>query len=78
MHVVAFGDPRFHLPLVPVLAVAASQARPSCQCGRWVALISCALLAPAWFGQALNYLPFVRLLVAPDGWQSMVSFDDLL
>lgn len=80
LHLITFGDPRFHLPFVPPMAVVATAAwrpgRPSRW--SWLALAACALMAVAWYAQWVHSMPFIRLLIAPGGWQRPVSFDDLL
>jgi hypothetical protein len=82
LHLLSFGDPRFHLPFVPVMAVLATglwRWRQGLAERRAVCLaVSYALMLPAWYGQLRNYLSFLRILSGPDGWQSHVSFDDLL
>lgn len=72
LHVVSFGESRFHLPLVPVLAVAASLGvGPVTSIGKgrlMLAGIVVAGLASAWVGQAPELLDALRALRAPDGW----------
>lgn len=77
MHLLAFGDPRFHLPLVPLLAVAAPYASLRHRSAIGASLATCALLAPAWYAQAAHYMPFLRLLMLPGGSSSPLSFDAL-
>jgi 4-amino-4-deoxy-L-arabinose transferase-like glycosyltransferase len=82
MHLVSFGDPRFHLPFVPVLAVLATGL------ARWqhggvpwrgvVAAIVMLLLALVWREQLAVYWAALIRLTAPGGWNSQLSFDDLL
>ena len=78
----AFGEPRFHLPFVPVLAVlAAGLASWRGGVHRWRAVAAVALLlflAGVWSAQLANYLPFLRQMAEPDGWRRQLSFDDLL
>ncbi|MFN7979290.1 MAG: hypothetical protein U0P30_14230 [Vicinamibacterales bacterium] len=77
MHIATFGDPRFHLPLVPLLAIAATHAKRIDRRALVATALACALLAPAWYAQAVNYMPFVRLLMTPGASHSPVSFDAL-
>lgn len=80
LHLATFGDPRFHLPFVPLMAVVA--AGPGAGGGRprgtWIAIAVSALMAAAWYAQLDHSMPIIRLLIAPGGWQRPVSFDDLL
>lgn len=72
LHVASFGESRFHLPLVPVLAVAASLgAGPLAAAGRGrlvAAALVVAALAVAWTAQAPELLEALTALRAPDGW----------
>lgn len=82
LHLLSFGDPRFHLPLVPPMAVlCAGVARIPRDVPRWrglcLAALFVAMLAP-WSAQLGNYWRFIPTLTAPDGWQSNLPFDDLL
>lgn len=82
LHLLSFGDPRFHLPFVPVMAVLATRSgrSPRTMAPRR-ALCLAALFArmlPAWHAQLSNYLDHLPILAAPGGWRSHVSFDDLL
>lgn len=82
MHVLSFGDPRYHLPLVPLLAVMVtglfraangfSRARAS------IAAAIVALLMTAWYSQLATYSSTLHRLSQPDGWHSHLSYDDLL
>jgi 4-amino-4-deoxy-L-arabinose transferase-like glycosyltransferase len=82
MHIFTFGDPRYHLPMVPVLAVLATGM------ARWtngisplrlaVAAVVLALLAIAWWTHLTTYWAALVRLVAPDGWRSQLAYDDLL
>lgn len=80
LHLATFGDPRFHLPFVPLMAVMAATPRVGGVDARWrwVAIAVCALMAVAWYAQLDYSMPIIRLLIAPGGWQRPVSFDDLL
>lgn len=71
LHVVSFGESRFHLPLVPVLAVAASLGHGPVANAGWGRLLlaaTCvAALAAAWTGQAPELLAALARLSAPGG-----------
>lgn len=71
LHVVSFAESRFHLPLVPVLAVAASLgAGPLAEAPRLrtvAALVVVALLSLAWVGQAPELTSALSRLRAPGG-----------
>lgn len=71
LHVVSFGESRFHLPLVPLLAVAASLGHgPLSNAGvsRLVAAaVVVGLLAVAWTNQAPELVSALLRLRAPDG-----------
>lgn len=72
LHVVSFGESRFHLPLVPLLAVAASLGHgPVANAGGGRLLVAAAFVAAlgmAWTGQAPELLAALARLSAPDGW----------
>ncbi len=82
MHTLTFGDPRYHLPMVPVLAVLATGM------ARWrngvsplrlaLAGAALALLAIAWWTQFALYWSVLVKLAAPGGWVSQLAYDDLL
>ncbi len=82
MHIVSFGDPRFHLPLVPVLAVLATGlARWRVGVIPWRVVMAAVLgiwLFSVWSRQVATYLPALIKLAEPNGWTSQLSFDDLL
>jgi 4-amino-4-deoxy-L-arabinose transferase-like glycosyltransferase len=82
MHLVSFGDPRFHLPFVPILAVLATGLeRWRNGLVPWRAVAAAALivlLAIAWRDQVAVYSEALRRLAAPGGWTTQLSFDDLL
>lgn len=71
LHVASFGESRFHLPLVPVFAVAASLGTvPLARASRarlGVAALAVAALAVVWAGQAPELLDALSALRAPDG-----------
>lgn len=71
LHVASFGESRFHLPLVPVLAVAASLGHgplPNAGLSRLAAAaVIVGLLAVAWTTQAPELVSALRRLRAPDG-----------
>jgi 4-amino-4-deoxy-L-arabinose transferase-like glycosyltransferase len=82
LSLVSFGEPRFHLPFVPVLAVlAAGLAGPRAGFHRWRAWTAAAVvvfLAAQWAPQLGNYVHHLRLMAGPDGWRHQLSFDELL
>ena len=82
MHLLSFGDPRFHLPFVPLLAVIATRLE---QIGagvhRWRTILAGAIvvaLALAWAPQLATYLDALHSLAAPGGSSRPLSYDDLL
>ena len=76
LHVVSFGESRFHLPLVPLLAVVASLGGPSRSAPPRsplrvaVVAITLAALAVAWVSQWQDLRTALTRLRAPDGWSS--------
>lgn len=82
LSLVTFGEPRFHLPFIPVLAVlAAGLAGPRAGTHGWRAVAAAGLLiflATQWAPQFGNYVHHLRLMAAPDGWRHQLSFDELL
>jgi len=74
LHVASFGESRFHLPLVPVLAVAASLgAMPLASVPRArlvIAGAAVAVLAVVWAGHAPELLDALAALRAPNGWST--------
>jgi hypothetical protein len=87
LHVASFGESRFHLPLVPVLAVAASLGGASAGASsaahargrglgwRVVAVgVVVAVLSVVWVGQAGELLTAIDRLRAPNGWQSALPY----
>jgi hypothetical protein len=71
LHVASFGESRFHLPLVPVLAVAASLGHgplPNAGVSRLAAAgVIVVLLAVAWTRQAPELVSALQRLRAADG-----------
>ncbi len=71
LHVASFGESRFHLPLVPVFAVAATLgATPRAAVSRARLLVAgafVAVLAFVWAGQAPELLDALTALRAPNG-----------
>lgn len=82
LHVVFFGDSKYHLPMVPLLAVLTTGlARWHQGIGRWrlVAGVLIVLwLAVPWSKQDATFLNMLPTLAAPDGWKSCLIYDDLL
>jgi 4-amino-4-deoxy-L-arabinose transferase-like glycosyltransferase len=82
LSVIAFGEPRFHLPFVPVLAVLATGAARWREGWHRGALVVAAAvlvgLGVVWAGQLGNYLGYLPELAQPGGWQRALSFDDVL
>lgn len=76
LHLLSFGESRFHLPLVPLLAVVASlgaaqrpaPARRSVRIA--VVAVILAALSVAWVGQWQELRSALERLKAPDGWSS--------
>lgn len=70
-----FGDPRFHLPLVPLLALVAVRPwprdRPPRSGWRTLAAVSALTLALWWWGSRLPaQITAIERAAAPDGWQT--------
>lgn len=78
LHVASFGESRFHLPLVPVLAVAASLGHgPLSNAGvsrLAAAAVIVALLAIAWTSQAPELVSALLRLRAVDGWTAALPY----
>lgn len=79
LHVLSFGESRFHLPLVPLLAVAASlggatSGAPWPRARLVAAGAVLGLLAWAWAPQAVELAQAARRLRAPDGWTSGLPY----
>lgn len=81
-HLITLGDPRYHLPLVPVLAVLATGlACPDRRLSRVrlaAALVVLALLIPAWRTQWRTYLDAIEQLAQPGGSTRALDYDALL
>jgi 4-amino-4-deoxy-L-arabinose transferase-like glycosyltransferase len=82
MHAALYGDSRYHLSMVPVLAVLATGlARWPNGISPWraaTAVVIVLWLAAAWSSQFATFLSVLPRLTAPDGWQARVVYDDLL
>jgi 4-amino-4-deoxy-L-arabinose transferase-like glycosyltransferase len=82
MHVISFGDARYHLPMVPVLAVMATgvaRVANGLSRARLIAVVlTLILLAVAWSAQLRTYSSTLFKIVQPSGWNSQLSYDDLL
>jgi 4-amino-4-deoxy-L-arabinose transferase-like glycosyltransferase len=78
LHVISFGESRFHLPLVPVFAVAASLGSGplAASSRRRTARIAAAvaLLAIGWWSQAPELLRALARLRAADGWMANLPY----
>ncbi len=77
----SFGEPRFHLPFVPVLAVLAAGLGAGGAVQRWRlagGIVVLLLLLPVWAHQLQTYLGVLAALAAPGGWTRELPFDDLL
>ena len=80
LHVVSFGESRFHLPLVPLLAVLASVGATSTRpagtryVGAIVVGVLVAGLAGAWVMQLPELLGSLNQLGAPGGWSSQPRY----
>ncbi len=74
LHVASFGESRFHLPLVPVLAVAASLGAMPLASAPRARLVTAgavvAMLAVVWAGQAPELLDALAALRSPNGWST--------
>ena len=73
-----YGDPRFHLPLVPFLAIVAvrpwtsNQTPSSLRIGIGVVVL---VAAVAWWGSRVpSQLRAIDSAAAPNGWQSAVTY----
>ncbi len=82
LHALTFGDPRFHIPVVPVLAVLATAIGPRLRRLAWwricTGAIILAFLIHSWRPQLSTYLTVLPRLVQADGWNSQLFIDDLL
>ena len=74
LHVASFGESRFHLPLVPVLAAAASLGAMPLASAPRARLVTAgavvAMLAVVWAGQAPELLDALAALRSPNGWST--------
>ncbi len=82
MHAISIGDPRFHIPLVPVLAVLATGVAHAkngfSRIRLAAAAVAIALLAVAWSAQFATYWAALAKLAPPGGWMSHIPYDDLM
>jgi hypothetical protein len=79
LHVISFGESRFHLPLVPFLAVLAVRGivghAPPLTGVRRIAGLAIALgLGAAWVSQTPELTARLVRLAAADGWQAMLPY----
>ena len=82
MHAISIGDPRFHVPLVPIFAVLATglaKMRNGFSKVRLAAAaIGVTLLAVAWAAQLAIYWAALAKLAPAGGWMTQIPYDDLL
>lgn len=78
LHVLSFGESRFHLPLIPVLAVLAvrgAAARRGLTRGRCAACAVVVLaLSVGWASQAPELVGRLYALASPDRWRSWLPY----
>jgi 4-amino-4-deoxy-L-arabinose transferase-like glycosyltransferase len=79
LHLASFGESRFHLPLVPVLAILAARGLAAThERFTHVRYAACAVavlaLTTAWATQAPDLIHRLLRLAAPDGWQSALQY----
>ncbi len=78
LHVASFGESRYHLPLVPALAIfavrAAAEAPRFTRRRRLMAAVLVLLLGVAWWSQAPILLEQLHVLATPDGWRSDLPY----
>lgn len=78
LHVASFGESRYHLPLVPALAILAVRAAAHTprftRRSHLMAAVLVLLLCAAWWSQAPILLEQLRVLAAPDGWRSNLPY----
>lgn len=78
LHVASFGESRYHLPLVPLLAILAVRGVASRKRLHGRALAVCALLIVfatiAWLVQAPELIERLAILAEPDGWRSGLPY----
>lgn len=75
LHVVSFGESRFHLPLIPALAVMAvsgAHAHPGrgARPVRTAAAVVAAALLMTWMTQLPDALAALQAIMSPDGWRT--------
>lgn len=75
LHVISFGESRFHLPLIPALAIIAVLPGPTEPARGWrpallVAWLVAGALLMTWLAQSSEALAALQALMAPDGWRT--------
>lgn len=82
MHLITFGDPRYHLPFVPVLAVLATglarAGRAHAPLRLALAALVVVVLASPWLRQTRLYLDVIDQLVLPGGANRPIDYDGLI
>lgn len=78
LHAISFSETRFHLPLVPMLAVLAARGvattAPMTR-ARWsAALLIGLVLCLGWWAQFPELLESYARLTVPDGWRTMRAY----
>lgn len=78
LHVLSFGESRFHLPLVPLLAACVPLStwryRPVLRLPLTAAGVALALLVLAWSSQLPEHRERIELLLRPNGSQSPIEY----
>lgn len=78
MHGLSFSETRYHLPLIPLLAILAARGiagRPAMTAPRWaMAAMVAAGLVLGWWHQLPELLERYAMLTTPDGWRLMLTF----
>jgi hypothetical protein len=78
LHALSFSETRFHLPMIPILAVLAAHGiagRGRMTSGRWLGALALVLaLAAGWLRQWPELMGRYERLTSPDGWQTMLPF----
>jgi hypothetical protein len=86
VHVLSFGESRFHLPLVPLLAVLAASGWAVLRGEGWDALrglgggrlgliVAVAVAAAAhWTAELIGYWPRLQILLAPGGHRAAFPY----